>query len=457
MRTENTKSRDRQPIWPYALLSVALVGALVFGAYQTKQKNQLALLEENKYMQAFHKLKWTSENLEDMTAKLMASNTLRMQQTILADIRVMTTQAVEHMAFLPLLTTNIQRTQNYLNSLRQTADHLHYQVGEGTPITEEQWANLRELQTQSAYFEKHMGELLSLVAGGNVRWADTVAATSPQSSGNRATPITRSLMLLEQNWQPPPGEEGAMNPANAPIEPPPRDLGPRVDHARAIEAVKEFFPDELDGDPKVIGEQDPVDKLRQFSLYFLSARKKNGTPLDIGVSVHGGHVIYVIDGRPVTEVNHEEDDLAARGKEFLLKHKYPPVEFISAAKNNNTLIMAYAPIDKNGVILLTDLIRVTYAQDNAEILGFDAVPYWQFHKERDLKPPVLSEAAVRAAASPRLKVEKARLMLVATRQNAETLAWELTGTMDDQQYLVYFNAYDGREESIRRLTAEPPG
>jgi spore germination protein len=447
----------RGPIWPYALLSVALIAALLFGLWQTRQKNELALQEENKYMQAFHKLKWTSENLERLTTTLLVTNTPRMQQTLLSDIRVMTNHAVEHMAFLPLLTVNMERTQNFLNTLRKTADDLQYQLGEGEPITEPQWARMAELRKQAVYFEEQMSELLRLVAGGNIRWAATVRVTSPQSSGNGTTPITRAVALLEKNWQAPPGEEGAENPGNAPLKPPPRDIGPRVTEAQAKEAVTKFFPEQLAGDPVITGKQDPSNRLKQFSLYFLSARKKNGTPLDIGVSIHGGHVIYVLDGRPVKEANFRLEDLIPRGQALLQKENYPPVSFISAVRNQNTMILTYAPVDPQlgGVVLLTDLIRVTYSLDNAEILGFDAVPYWQNHRNRDMRDPTLSDDQARALASPRLEVRKSRLALIANRRHQEVLVWELDGTVNGERFLVYINAHDGREESIRRIEGEP--
>lgn len=447
----------RAPVWPYALLSVALVGAFAFGAWQMRLKNQLALQNENTYMQAFHKLKWTSENLEDLTTKLLASNSPHMQQALLADLRVLSAQAVDHMAALPLLTVNIERTQNYLNTLRRTATTLHDKVSEGEKLTEQEWAQLAELRKQSAYFESQMGDMLGLVGGGNIRWADTVRATHPQSSGRGATPITRSVELLEQNWQPPPGEEGALDPRKSLLKPPPRDLGPRIDEARAVQAVKEFFPDELAEEPHVHGRQDPQDEAHKFSLYYVAAKKKNGTPLDVGVSIHGGHVVFVVDGRMVKEAKFQQADLVPKGKTLLERLQYPPMEFISGVRNNNTMILTYAPVDPNGVVLLTDLVRMTFAQDNGEVLGFDATSYWQFYHERKLQQPALSEAEARAKASPRLQVERARLALIANRQHEETLAWELDGRTDDQRYTVYINAQTGREENIRRLQGEPPG
>lgn len=447
----------RAPVWPYALLSLALIGAFAFGWLQMKQKNQLALQNENKYMQAFHKLKWTSENLEDLTTKLLASNSPHMQQALLADLRVLSAQAVEHMASLPLLTSNIERTQNYLNTLRNTAQTLHDKVSEGGRITPQEWTKLAELRKQSAYFEGQMGDMLGLVAGGNIRWADTVRITHPQSSGKGSTPITRSVELLERNWEVPPGEEGALDPRKSLLKPPPRDLGPRVDEARAVQAVKDFFPGELAEEPHVHGRQDPQDEMHKFSLYYVAAKKKNGTPLDVGVSIHGGHVVYVVDGRPVKEAKLQQADLIPKGQALFDRLKYPRMEYISALRNGNTMIVAYAPVDKHGVVLLTDLVRITFAQDNGEILGFDATPYWQFHRDRGTQKPVLSEAQARATASPRLHIERARLTVIANRRSEETLAWELEGRADDQRFTVYINAHTGKEENIRRLQGEPPG
>lgn len=195
----------RGQVWPYLLLSVALLGALGFGWVQTRQKNQLALDNENKYMSAFHKLKWTSENIEERTARLMATNDPRLQESLLADLRVFSAQAVEHMSILPMLTMNTPRITNFLNTLRRRSDELHDQINQGSALAAQDWSDLAELRKQAVFFEAELANLLGLVGNNMIRWRDTVRVTSPAETGAAETPITKSIMQMESALAAPPG------------------------------------------------------------------------------------------------------------------------------------------------------------------------------------------------------------------------------------------------------------
>jgi len=238
---------QRGVVWPYLLLSAALIGALGFGWYQTRLNRQYALEIENKYMSAFHKLKWTSENIEERFANLMATNNPRLQESLLADLRVFSAQAVEHMAVLPLLTVDTPRIQQFLNTLRERSDEYHYKLSQGELLTEADWQQLAELRKQAVVFEEQLSNVLGLVGNNVIRWRDTVRATSPMQSGMAETPITKSVLELDEALAAPPGEENALaaGDVTGPLKRPRTDPGPRVDEATAREAVKQLLGEPL--------------------------------------------------------------------------------------------------------------------------------------------------------------------------------------------------------------------
>ncbi|HYG58045.1 MAG TPA: PepSY1/2 domain-containing protein [Symbiobacteriaceae bacterium] len=448
---------QRGQVWAYLLLGVSLLGALSFGIFQTQQKNRLALDNENKYMSAFHKLKWTSENIEERTARLMATNDLRMQESLLADLRVFSAQAVEHMSVLPLLTTDTPRVEHFLNTLRERSDVMHDKINRGEKLSEEDWTQLLELRRQAVFFEGELANMLGLVGNGMIRWSDTVRVTGPNRDGDAATPITRSVAQMEKALTPPPGEEKALDPQQTgPMKRPYLDPGPRVDGAAAIAAVRRFADRPLKGDPVITGTADPDDKLKEFSLYFVSAQKDNGTPMTFGVSIHGGHVIFMIDGRQVTEKNLTLDQLKERAREMLAKRGYTALEFVSAAENDGTMVMDWAPIEK-GVAVHVDRIRISLAMDNGELVSFDAKNYWINRHSREFQPPVISKAQARERVAPRLKVSgEPRLVLIADRRFHERLAWEVPGNMSDLQFRVYVSAENGEEIDVQRISGGDP-
>jgi len=446
---------QRGQVWPYLLLTVAFLGAMGFGAYQTRLKNQFARDAENKYMSAFHKLKWTSENIEERMAKLMATNDPQMQESVLSDLRVFSAQAVEHMSTLPFATMNTPRLTNFLNNLRKASDEKHYKLSQGLPLDEQDWAQVEELRQQSIYLEDELSGLLGLVGNNMIRWQPTVRATNPAQSGNAATPITKSIMSMEAGLPVPPGEENALAPGEGPLPPPKMDLGARVDPATAVANIKRFVDMPLNGEPVKTGEYDPGNQAGGLALYFFDAQKQNGTPLNFGISIHGGHIVYVIDGRPVQERLLDRNQLVERAREMLRKWGYATAEHVSAVENDNTLVIDFAP-RQNGVSLQTELIKVSLAMDNGELVGFDARNYWINHHPRHLEEPKLSAAEAQKRISPRLQVAgEPQLALVADVRGEERLAWEVSGQMDDQRYRIFIDAADGREINVIRVAGDP--
>jgi spore germination protein len=445
----------RGAAWPYLLLSVALVGALSFGWYQTRLKNQLALAVENRYMSAFHKLKWTSENIEERMAKLMATNDRHLQENLLADLRVFSAQAVEHMSVLPFLTMQTPRIENFLNTLRMRTDELHYELSTGGNLAEAQWAELMELRRQAVFFEAELSEVLGLVGNNAIHWRDTVRATAPTAADTATTPITRSVLHLEQNLQAPPGEENVMQPDKGPMARPKVSPGQMVDPPTAVAAIKRFLTDPLQGEPKHTGTSDPEDKLNEFSLHFFDAQKQNGTPLNFGVSVHGGHVIFMIDGRPVTEKRLTQDHLVPRAQEMLRKWGYANTVFVSAAENDGTMVMDFAP-QVGEVAIHTQLLKVMLTMDNGELVGFDAKNYWVNRHERNLPLAKLSADEARQRLAPRLQVEQAlKLALVADRRGRERLVWSAAARLDEQRYRIFIDAQTGAEVDLQRVAGDP--
>ncbi len=442
-------------VWAYLLLGVALVGAMGFGAYQTRLKNQYLREAENKYMAAFHKLKWTSENIEERTAKLMATSDPRLQESLLADLRVFSAQAVEHMSTLPFTTMNTPRVANFLNTLRAQSDEKHHKLSTGEPLSEEDWAQLMELRKQAVFFEEELSNLLGLVGNNLIRWHPTVQATSPAQSGQASTPITKSVMTLEQNLPVPPGEEGALAPEKTRLPRPQTDPGPRVDAATAAEAIKRFVDMPLKGEPVQTGVYDPEDKEKGLSLYYFDATKENGLPMNFGVSVHGGHVIYMVDGRAVAEKKLAPGQLIAKATEMLAKWGFDSVALVSHAENDGTLVMDFAPV-AGGVAIHTEMIRVMLAMDNGELVGYDARAYWVNHVDRDLPEPQIGADEAAARTSPRLTVTgEPRLSLIADRRGQERLVWEVPGRVEDQHFRVFVDAMDGTEVDLIRSVGDP--
>jgi len=443
-------------VWPYMVLSIALLGAISFGWYQTRMANQLALDAENKYLSAFHKLKWTSENIEERTARIMATNDSRMQESLLADLRVFSAQAVEHMSVLPLMTLNTPQITSFLNTLRKTSDEMHYSLTMGDPLTEEEWSKLAALRTQAVHFEDQLSSLLGLVGNNHIRWRDTVRVTGMAQDGAATTPITKAVMALNDALSAPPGEGGALAPQQGPMAPPKMDLGPRVDEQAAAQAAQRFVDLPLTGPPILTATTDPDDETHELALYFLDATKANGTPQNFGISVHGGHVIFMIDGREVKQRRLTKDQLVERARTMLANRGYPDLRFLSAIDNAGTLVMDWAPM-QNGIAIHTEIIKISLAMDDGELVGFNARNHWVNRHERKYGQPTLSSAEAKQRIAPRLSVvDEPTLAVIANRMNNEKLVWLVKAQMEEIRYHIFIDANTGAEVSVTRVSGGDP-
>jgi germination protein YpeB len=124
--------------------------------------------------------------------------------------------------------------------------------------------------------------------------------------------------------------------------------------------------------------------------------------------------------------------------------------------HGNAATFNFAPVE-NGVTVYPDLVKVTVALDNGEVSGAETSGYLMSHRQRDLPGARLSPEQARASINPRLQVTGGKLALIPVGVNEERLAYEYQGKLGEDNYLIYVNAQNGREENVLKLIDTPGG
>lgn len=103
---------------------------------------------------------------------------------------------------------------------------------------------------------------------------------------------------------------------------------------------------------------------------------------------------------------------------------------------------------QNGVLIWPDRVTVQVRMDTAEVVGLEARQYWQHHIPRKLQTPLLTEDEARAflTAEP----SAARLTLL-PHEGTERLCWQFTLHQEDDAYIVYIDAMNGRELRLEKV------
>ncbi|RPF47268.1 germination protein YpeB [Hydrogenoanaerobacterium saccharovorans] len=177
----------------------------------------------------------------------------------------------------------------------------------------------------------------------------------------------------------------------------------------------------------------------------------------VGVTKAGGFVVYVIKSRIPQATTLTTDQAIKTARTYLeglnlksLTHTYYQIK-----DNQCTINFAHT---QGGVTIYPDLVKVTVAMDNGEILGFDARGYISNHYNRTITTPKLSLEQAKQVVDKKLKIESNHLVIIPTTGQFETYCYEFTVTSETgDKLLIYINADTGVEEQILILTEDENG
>lgn len=175
------------------------------------------------------------------------------------------------------------------------------------------------------------------------------------------------------------------------------------------------------------------------------------------VTKQGGYLNYMIKSRNVRDDEIEEEQAVRLAGLYLESLGIENMESTYYEEYNNVLCVNFAYKDGD-VICYTDLIKVSVALDNGEIMGFDGRGFIVNHYDRNIHEPSIPQTEAQQKLSPFLRVSGSKLALIPTDATDEKLCWEFKcGTDDDETILVYINAETGAEEDILILLITDSG
>lgn len=197
-----------------------------------------------------------------------------------------------------------------------------------------------------------------------------------------------------------------------------------------------------------------TDKESKIELYCFS-----GNNISIGVTKQGGYICYILKSRNVKERKIDPGVAIENAKEYVINTlNIEDIEQSYYEINNNCCVVNF--VKKDGeVIIYPDLIKVSVALDNGEILSVDAKSYIKNHKDREIKKPAKSKEEAREVVSKQLTIIKeAREAIIPTDGENEVFAYEfVTRGKSGEIVLVYINSNNLSEEQILILSDTQEG
>ncbi len=87
----------------------------------------------------------------------------------------------------------------------------------------------------------------------------------------------------------------------------------------------------------------------------------------------------------------------------------------------------------------------------------ESAGYLNCHQEREISENIISKEEAREGLNKRIEINSENLAIIPTEYNTEKLCWEFKGKVGDNEFLVYINAENGKEEDILMIVNTPNG
>ncbi len=436
------------------LMTIAVFGIGYWGYQEHNSKLMLQTAVNNNYHRAFYNLTDHVQTMEILLGKSLVLSGPEKNAQFFEQIWQQSNQALDNLTQLPVGDALLGRTAKFITQLGDYSNTLAGQVSEGKPLTREQWDTVNRLYNQSSDLNKELDKIHAGIADGSLN-LDELAITSSNRLDKEGQKLaTGNFQTMDRQMQAYPTliydgpfsdnmEQGRARGAT----------GEKISQAKAKSIAMQYFNDPGGENvlAQVTGEVEGSIKAYRVEI----ARRQGGTvvgePTVADVSIQGGHLIWMVTPRNVAGAGWSIDKARSRAEAYLREHGYRNMQSSYYQRNDNTITFNYA-LTQDGVIIYPDLIKVTVALDNGQVVAIDARGYLMSHHKRNLDKPKLTEPEARMLLSSRLKVEgMGRPAIIPVGVEKEILTWEFKGTQGEETYLVYINAITGDEENVLRL------
>lgn len=385
------------------------------------------------------------ENLSDTLEKELYAGSGKMHQNLAVKLYREAASAKAALAQLPIERLQLENTYKFLSQVGNYSLAVSEKLMNGEEITDEEYENISELYDFAKNLSEDMWELESAVTSGEISLAD-----SPTSAESNPPTVTNGFSDFEDSF----------------------------DSYPSLIYDGPFSDNILERTPRMTGEAEAVSQTKALERCSLALNMNSTLFTDVSavegkmpawrfsnddrtvsceVTKNGGYISYFLKSRIVDKTSLSNEEGVKAAEDFLddLGILSMTVTYYENVDNVLTVNFAY---DDLGVCCYTDLIKVSVAMDDGEILGFDAKGFLVNHYDRDFSDDLISESTAREKASPRLSVSGSRLALIPTDNLDEKLCYEFKCKSESgRNVLVYINAEIGEEEQILILVESESG
>lgn len=181
---------------------------------------------------------------------------------------------------------------------------------------------------------------------------------------------------------------------------------------------------------------------------------KNG---EVSVTKKGAVILYFLKSREINNETLSYEEAVNFAERYLKEHADYNFKSSYYYVENGICTVNFSFIE-NETIMYTDLIKVSVALDNGEILGVEARGFIANHKNRTLPTPKVTINEAKKSLPKDTEIINTTTALIPTNSQKEELCYEFTlKGKEDREILIYINTQTGKEEDVLILLKSDGG
>jgi len=422
----------------------------IFSMEMTNNFKRQKQLVQDEYNRSMYEMTGYIKNVDLNLSKIQIITDKSLKITTLADIWRQSNLAKENLANLPIIQNNMGKTSKYLTQVSDFSFSLMKSVSRDKPITEEQYKEIKMLNTSSTELLKVCNNIFDDLNTGRLKWDEVAKLGNEQLDEDVAISDIQSIAKTFVEYE---GliYDGAYS--NHITDLKPKSLSETVvTEEQAKTNIMTIFGEESVEYVNYKGENTNQLQLLEFELKL----KDSANIREIYMTKNDGKLYLMISDKTVTEQKITVDNAKELGKNFLKGMGIDNVTDTYYIITDNLVTINYAAI-QDTVILYPDLVKVKIALDNGEICSVETGGYTYNHVNRDNLLPKLSIEDAEKKVNKSIKIESKNLALIPTESKRELLVYEFKGAIEQKKCIVYINALTGEEENILMIIETPNG
>lgn len=442
-----------------AALMIALLGVAAWALMLRAERDRLALAVGTRYQQAFQLLLEGVDSLEANLAKVAVASGPHDQIPLLTEIWRDAGMAQSSLGQLPLPVGRMMRTSTFLAQAGDYAYSLVRQIAQGTMPDDKAREQLAQLSREASDLASELhGIFERAAADGPSGWMEIQRAAARGLAASVGGVLGDGLSQVETHLEEVPTLTYDGPFSDHVTERRPRGLsGEDVSEADAERLALEFLPvtNREQYRAEVTGRVQG-----RIPGYHITVRRGDDerAVYTLDLARQGGAVVWMNSSRRVEESRLDREAMREKAEAFA-RDRMKNADLVavdSVASQGRTTFSLVPKVD--GILIYPDMIKVTVAADNGEILHYDAQSYLMNHTKREFNKPKMSEEDARLRLPPDFEPQgPGRLALIPTGGLREVLTYEYRGTVGETQFIIFLNADTGNTEEILQVVPTSEG